>query len=151
MVFVQKSNFFSIGFVGIIKSEKMGFFIFQIERNYFQTRKLTFLKVPKNKHFCRGIIHSFVPKLNFFSFGFYGIIKSEKMVFLIFWIETNDFQTRKGTFRGAPKNRPFPRRLVHGFCPKLKLFLISVLKKLCSKRSFLGVLDKKRINFRPEN
>ena len=42
------------------------------------------------------------------------------------------------------KNRHFPKaRLVHGFCPKFKLFLISVFKELCSKRSFLDILDKK--------
>ena len=46
--------------------------------------------MPENRHFPKGIIHGFVQKSNFFSSVFFGIIKSEKMVF-IFWIEKNDF------------------------------------------------------------
>ena len=36
MVFVQKSNFFSFGFFGVINSEKNLFYIFLIEKNDFR-------------------------------------------------------------------------------------------------------------------
>ena len=37
----------------------------------------------------------FVKKSNVFSYVFFGQIKPEKIVFLIFWIEKNVFKTRK--------------------------------------------------------
>ena len=32
-------------------------------------------------------------------------------------------------FSKAPKNRHFPKGLVHGFCPKVELFLIDVFHR----------------------
>ena len=64
--------------------------------------------------------------------------------FFIFRKGKNAFIDQEIEVLKNTKNRHFPKaRLVHGFCPKFKLFLISVFKELCSKRSFLDILDKK--------
>ena len=64
--------------------------------------------------------------------------------FLIFRKGKNAFIDQEIEVLKNTKNRHFPKAgLVHGFCPKFKLFLISVFKELCSKRAFLDILDKK--------
>ena len=49
------------------------------------------VKKCQERHFSKELVHGFVRKSNFFSFGFFGMIKSEKIFFFIFWIEEKDF------------------------------------------------------------
>ena len=64
--------------------------------------------------------------------------------FLIFPKEKNAFLDQEIEVLKNAKNRHFPKAgFVHGFCQKFKIFLISVFEELCSKRSFLDILDKK--------
>ena len=39
-------------------------------------------KKCQKRHFSKGLVHGFCPKIELFSFGFFGVIKSEKSVFL---------------------------------------------------------------------
>ena len=55
-------------------------------------QKVNVLKGAKNRHFPKGIIHGFCPKIELFSFAFFGVINSEKNLFYIFLIEKDDFR-----------------------------------------------------------
>ena len=69
---------------------------------------------------------AFIKKSNFLSSVYFGQIKQEKIVFLLFWRKKNSFLDQKGKLKKSPKIRHFPRRLVHGFCQKIELFVIFV-------------------------
>ena len=45
-------------------------------------QKVNVLKGAKNRHFPKGIIHGFCPKIELFSFAFFGVINSQKKPFL---------------------------------------------------------------------
>ena len=47
-------------------------------------------------------------------------------------------------FQKVPKNRHFPKGIVHGFCPKIEFFFIWVfLVHSSQKRWFFDILDRK--------
>ena len=50
-----------------------------------------FQKVPKNRHFPKGIVHGFCPKIEFFFIWVFWYTQVRKDGFLIFWIEKEDF------------------------------------------------------------
>ena len=51
----------------------------------------------------------FVQKSNFFHFGFFGVIKSEKKNVFIFWKEKNDFRPENLCFKTCQKVHIFLR------------------------------------------
>ena len=54
--------------------------IFMKEDNHFETKKLKFLKGPKNGHFSKGLVHGFCPKSNFLLSLFFTEIMSDKII-----------------------------------------------------------------------
>ena len=55
-------------------------------------QKINVLKsAKKNRHFPKGIIHGFCPKIEFLFIWVFLYNHVGKDGFLIFWIETNDF------------------------------------------------------------
>ena len=47
-------------------------------------------------------------------------------------------------FQKVPKNRHFPKGIVHGFCPKIELFFyLGFLVYSSQKRWFFDILDRK--------
>ena len=49
----------------------------------------------------------------------------------------------KGSFKKRQKNRNLPKGLVHGFCPKIELFIICVFGANQATKDRFGPLDKK--------
>ena len=49
--------------------------------------------------------------------------------FSIFWIENNDYKTKTKTCKKGQKMDIFAKGVVHGFCPKIELFLIGVFHR----------------------
>ena len=87
----------------------------------------------------------FVQKSNFF-FAVISEKSYQKRWFLILRKEKNDVKRKKLKFFKGPKNKLFLRASVHGFCPKIELILIAFfLQKLCQKRSFFVILNKKQL------
>ena len=77
---------------------------------------------------------------------YFGQIKQEKIVFLLFWIKKNPFYTRKRNFSKSPKIRNFPKGLVHGFCRKIELSVIYVFwANQARKDRFLVYWIKKNV------
>ena len=66
--------------------------------------------------------------------------------FQLFWIENNHCKNKKLKFWEGPKKGHFLNWLVHGFCPKIELFLIGVFhKNHIRKHRFLYCRKKKTI------
>ena len=80
-----------------------------------------------------------VQKSNFLLSLFVTEIMSEKNRFSIFWIENNHFNTKKLKFQKGRKNGHFLRGLVHGFCPKIELFLICVFYRNYSRKDRFSI------------
>ena len=64
-------------------------------KNAFQTRKVKFPKVQKKRKFSKGYSTVFDKNSSFSPCVFFVQMKPQKIVFLILWIEKNDFQTKK--------------------------------------------------------
>ena len=65
----------------------------------------------------------FVQKSKFFLFVFFGEIKSENIVFEILDKKEQFLDQKNKVFKRA-KQGDFPKGIIHGFCPKIILFLI---------------------------
>ena len=89
-----------------------------------------------------------VQKSNFLLSLFVTEIMSEKNRFSIFWIENNHFNTKKLKFQKGRKNGHFLRGLVHGFCPKIELFLFSVFHRNHITKDRFLISWKEKNNFK---
>ena len=85
----------------------------------------------------------FVQKSKFFLVVFFGDFR--KYCFLIFWIKKNDSETRKKKVLKSAKQRDFPKGIICGFFPNIKLFLIWVFLVYSSQKIlfFFDILDRK--------
>ena len=135
MVLVMKSTFFLYVFFSAKKAKKNHFFIFCIEKNAFQTKKEKFYKILKNRHFAKGLVHGFCPKIGLFLVSFFFNKKARKKHFLIFWIERKFFGPQKWSFHKVEKNRHFAKGLVHGVRQKIYLFLIGFFEQKKPERN----------------
>ena len=98
-VFCQKQSCLRCEFFQANQGRKDRFLIFWIGKNKFQTRKVKSKKRSKKIEFFKEVSPWFLSeKLSFLPCGFFRQTKAEKIVFLIFWIEANKFQTRKVKF-----------------------------------------------------
>ena len=69
-----------------------------------------------------------------------------KNLFSIFWIENKHCKTEKLTFQQGPKNGHFLKGLVHGFCPKIEVFLMGAFhRNSIRKQRFLYFGRKRKI------
>ena len=91
--------------------------------------KIEVLKRVKNGHFLKGLVHEFSPKIEVFLIGVFHRNSLKKTKFLILWKGKNDFKWKKLKFQKGPENGHFSKRLVHEFCPKIKLSFIPVFHR----------------------
>ena len=86
----------------------------------------------------------FVRKIELFTMRVFQANQGrKKIVFLIFWIEANKFQTRKVKFQKGPKNRIFHGAQSIVFVKKLSFLPCRFLGKPRQKRSFFNILERK--------
>ena len=83
-------------------------------------------KRAKKWTFSKGVSPWFLSKNRSFSLRRISEKSYQKRSFLILRKEKNDFKRKKLKFFKGPKNKLFLRGSVHGFCPKIELFLIGV-------------------------
>ena len=69
MDFVQKSKFLLSPFLTEIMSEKIVFRYFGKKNNHFETKKLKFQQGLTKKHFLKGLVNRFCPKIELFLTG----------------------------------------------------------------------------------
>ena len=118
------------------------FLILWIEKNTFQTKKVKFPKRPKNRVFQRGK-SMFLSKNQ----GCYHVVflgrEGKKDRFLIFRIEKDTFQIRKGKFQRVPKIG-FLKRGQTMLLSKYRAFYhVGFLGKLMQKRLFFNIVNRK--------
>ena len=141
--FCQKINLFLTCVFLENLARKVRFLIFWREKNTFQTGIVNFEKSPRNRKFLRGQSMVLSKNRRFFTPVFQGNLATKDR-FMIFWIEENDFQTGIVKFETSAKNLKFSKGLVHGFWPKIDLFLMCVcLGNLATKdRSLIFWIEK---------
>ena len=99
--------------------------------------------------FSKGVSAWIVSKNQTFSYRcLLQKLCQKKNRFSIFWIENNHFNTKKLKFQKGRKNGHFLRGLVHGFCPKIELFLFSVFHRNHIRKDRFLYRGKKRIILR---
>ena len=93
--FCPKIELFSFGFFWCYQlRQKRFFFLYSWQTRMILDQKVNVLKGAKNRHFPKGIIHRFCPKIEIFLICVFWGNQVRKYCFLIFWIK-NDFYTRK--------------------------------------------------------
>ena len=122
MVLVQKSPFFQLFFFYAIKARKMSFTIFQKGEGPFQAKKTRRSNSRKLDIFPKGLTQGFGPKMAIFPNFFFQATKDRKMSFTIFQNGKSAFQAIKRRSLKSRKIDIFPKRLTHGFRPKMAIF-----------------------------
>ena len=81
--FCPKIELFSFGFFWCYQlRQKRFFFLYSWQTRMILDQKVNVLKGAKNRHFPKGIIHGFCPKIEFLFISFFSsLIKSEKNFF----------------------------------------------------------------------
>ena len=142
--FGPKLAIFSPNFVQAIEAMRMCLMIFQNEKTPFQAIKTTSSKSRKIDNFPNGLVHGFGPKLAIFSPNFFQAICGRKMCFMIFQNEKTPFQAIKTTSSKSRKIGNFPKGLVHGFRPKLAIFLPCFFRQYRPGKCVYYILEPKR-------
>ena len=98
----------------------------------------------KNRHFPKGIIHGFCPKIILFLTYFFLDKQVGKDHFLILWIAKKIiFRPENCTVKKC-QERHISRGLVHGLCPKIEFLFIWVFwNDQVRKDFFFHILDRR--------
>ena len=92
-------SIFPTFFLGNISQENVFYHILEPKNTFLGNKSKKFKKL-KNRHFSRGLIHGFVPKMTIFPTFFLGNIGQENVFY--------DILERKNAFLG-PKNKKFEK------------------------------------------
>ena len=104
--FCPKIELFSFGFFWCYQlRQKRFFFLFSWQTRMILDQKVNVLKGAKNRHFPKGIIHGFCPKIEFlFIWFFLSVIKSEKNFFFQYsWQNRMILDQKIHVLKGAKK------------------------------------------------
>ena len=127
MDFVQKSKFLVWVFCTEIMSEKMVFSYFGYKTNIVRTKNWSFNRGQKMDIFLKGLDNRFCPKIELFLIGVFYKNHIRKHRFWYCGKKRTILSRKKFKFSKGPKNGHFPKGLVHGFCPKIKISRMGVL------------------------
>ena len=92
----------------------------------------------------KGLTHGFSPKMAIFeTFFFFQVIQARKMSFTIFSNEKTPFQAIKTRSSKNRKFDIFPKRLTHGFGPKIAIYpTFFFLGNIAQENVFYDVLER---------
>ena len=108
--FCPKIELFSFGFFWCYKLRQKRFlFLYSSQTRMIVDQKVNVLKGAKNRHFPKGIIHGFCPKIILFIIYLFWDKTSRKDHFLILWIEKKWFLDQKIELLKSSKNGIFLR------------------------------------------
>ena len=146
--FWSKIRHFSVFLFQAIQAMKMCFTIFQNEKTLLQAIRTRISKSRKIESFPKGLVHGFVPKLAIFSIFSFQSLEGRKMCFTIFQKEKTPLQAIKTRSSKRRKIESFPKRLVHGFGPKLAIFPCFYFGQYRPGKCVLGYSRRKKRLFR---
>ena len=121
----------------------MSFKIFYNEKKPVQAIKTRSSKSRKIDIFPNGLTHGFGPKMAIFPNLFFQAIQTRKKSFTRFQNEKTSSQAIKTTSSKSRKNDIFPKRLTHGFGPKMAIFQLFFLGNIGMENVFYGILKRK--------
>ena len=122
-----------------IKTEKIVFLLFCIKkiRKLFRPEKDSFKKLQKkNGNFQTGKSGFFVKKSKFLSSVFFGQIKTEKIVFLLFCIKKSFVEQKKEVLKNDKKSKFFKGVSPWFLSKNRPVYHLCFLGKSSKKRSF---------------
>ena len=129
-----------------IQASKMSFTIFQNEKTPFQTIKTKSSKIEKLTFFQRGNPWFWTKNGHFSNFYFLGNIGQEN-VFSIFQNEKTPFQAIKKRSQKSRKIDIFPKRLTHGFGPKMASFPTFIFQEIQARKISFTIFQNEKTPF----
>ena len=138
--FLPKMAIFPTFFFQVIQARKMSFMIFSNKKTPFQAIKTRSSNSRKIDIFPKGLTHGFGPKMAIFPTFFFQAIQARKMSFIIFQNEKTPFQAIKTR---SPKIDIFPKRLTHGFGPKMAILPFFFLSNIGQGNILNDILEGK--------
>ena len=130
-----------------IYARKMSFTIFQNEKTPFQAIKTRSLKSRKIDIFPKGLTHGFWSKNGHFSNFFFQAMQTSKMSLTIFQNEKTSFQAIKEQVQKLKKIDIFPKRLTHGFGPKMPFFPTFIFQEIQPRKMSFTVFQNEKTPF----
>ena len=142
--FCPKIELFLIAFFHSNYVRKNHFWILQKENIHFKTKKLKFSQGPKNGHFLKGLVHGFIPKTELFLIGTFHRNSIRTQRFLYCGKKRKIF-TGKNCSSKKDQKWTFSKGVSPWILSKNQIFLCGCfLQKLCQKKWFLIILDRKQ-------
>ena len=146
MVQVQKWPFFQLSFLGNIGQENDFYDILE-QKNAFLGYKNNKLKKSENCHFSKQVNPWFLSKNSHFFKFFFQAIQARKMSFAIFQNEKTPFQAIKRTTSKRRKIDIFPKRLNHGFGPKMAIFPSFFFQAIQARKMSFTIFQNEKTPF----
>ena len=129
------------------KPWEMSFAIFQNEKTPFQPIKTRSSKSRKIDLFPKGLTHAFGPKMAIFATFFFQVIQAREMSFTIFQIEKTPFQPIKTRSLKSRKIDIFPKRLTHGFGPKMAIYRNFLFRQYTPGKCLFTIFQNEKTAF----
>ena len=149
--FGPKMPFFSTSLFQATQARKMSFTIFQNEKTPFQTIKRRSSKSRKIAIFPKGLTHGYGPKMTIFPTSFFQAKQAREMSFTIFQNEKTPFQVIKTRSLRSRKIAFFPKRLTHGFSPKMAIFKTSFFQAIQARKRCFTIFQNEKTAFQAIN
>ena len=135
--------FIHLLFLTNIGQEKVFYDILE-RKNAFLRNKKKSSKRRKKEIFPKGLVHGLGPNIGHFSFFLFLSNVGQKMCFMIFLSEKTPNYAIQTTSSKGRKMEILPKGIVHGFSPKLAMFLFFLfLRNIGQKIVFYDILEQK--------
>ena len=145
--FGSKMAIFLTSLFQATQARKMSFTIFQNKKTRFQAIKTRSEKSRKIAILPKGLTHGFGPKMTIFPTSFFKAKQGRKMSFTIFMNKKTPFQAIKKRSLKSQKIAFFPKRLTHGFGPKLAIFSTFFFQALQARNMSFRIFQNKKTPF----
>ena len=143
--FCPKIELFLIGVFYKNHIRKHRFWHCRKKRMILSRKKLKFEKGSKIDIFLKGLVYLFSPKIEVFLIGVFHRNSIKRTTFLILWKDKNDFKRKKIQVLKRAKKWPFSKGVSPWILCKNRTFSYrSFSQKICQKRSFLDILNRKQ-------
>ena len=146
--FGPKMTIFSTSFFQSIQANRMSFTIFQNEKAQFQAKKIRSSKSRKIDIFQKALTHGFGPKIAIFPTCVFQEIQAKKLSFSIFQNEKTRFQAIKTRSSKSRNIDIFPKRLTHGFDPKMAICATCFFQTIQARKKSFTIFQNEQTHSR---
>ena len=144
----KKWPFFQLPFARQYRPEKRLCFRYsRTKKTPDQTIKTRSSKTRKIAIFPKRLTHGFGPKMTIFPTSFFQAKQAREMSFTIFQNEKTPFQAIKTRSLKSRKIAFFPKRLTHGFSPKMAIFKTSFFQAIQARKMCFTIFQNEKTTF----